>query len=173
MKHKPLFSFINILVACIFSSCVFAQNKSTNEAGAKLKMLNKRAYYQFEIKGSILLTDSVSIERSFPREKIYELQQAKAAKGMDIPEAVLKVLGKNKNETFPIKRIFFDGMVNQTGKIVKLTIGVPVEYQISLEDCARLIEFVKNNVTIDVPKGKQGMFGSFAYGVTVSFLKGE
>lgn len=134
-------------------------------------MLNNRAYYQFESKDDIILTDDVSIKLSFPREEIYDLQQAKVSKGMDIPEAILQVLAKNNNETFPMKRIFFTGIVNQSGKIVKLSIGVPVEYQISLADCARLIEFVKNNVIIDVPEGKRGMFGTWAYSVNVSFLK--
>lgn len=171
MKQKSSFSLVIIIVTSIFSFPIYAQHQSSQEDGAKLKMLNKHAYYQFETQGQILLTDSVSIERSFPREKIYELEQAQASKGMNISEAIVKVLGKSKHETFPNMRVFVTGMVNESGKIIKLAIGVPEEYGVSLEDCARIIEFIKKNVILAVPKRKQGMVGSFTYGAPISFLK--
>ncbi|MGV8877627.1 MAG: hypothetical protein ACOH2A_01220 [Sphingobacteriaceae bacterium] len=171
MKQKSSFSLIIIIVTSIFNFPIYAQHKSSNGDSLKLTMINKRAYFQYESKTDIILTDSVSKKLSFPREKIYQLYEAKAYKGINISEAIVKVLEKSKHETFPNMRIFVNGMVNESGKIIKLTIGVPEEYQISIEDCARIIEFVKKNVTLAVPKGKQGMVGSFTYGAPISFLK--
>jgi hypothetical protein len=172
MKRKPLFSLVVIVAAYyMFGLHTYAQEKSPNKDGFKSIRINQRAYYQKHLATDmILLIDSASKKQSFPENR-YEMLKIIVSKGMDFREAIVKVLGKEKIATFNTKYIYLDGIVNPLGKILRLYIGVPVEYQIPLEDCARLMEFIKKNITLDVPQGHEGKFGGFSYSIPVSYLK--
>lgn len=173
MKHKTLFSLIVIVATYIFSSYAYAQGKPQNGDGSKLLKINQRAYYQSKYETTMILTDSASKSLSLPTGRYFQLEQVTTPSGMDFPGAIVSVLGKEKIAMLSTtKKIIFFGAVNPSGKIVKLTISVPEEYQMSLEDCARLIELVKNKVTINVPHQVKGnMLGLFDIAYPVAFLK--